>query len=221
MPTCKWNAVSQHLASTQPWRAALLSSLLCTHGQELDHLHWCFCVLEVVVFPSQVLSTSREVRLLLFSEPPLPPWQAFYLELAPRSKSYILCVCVCDPKDLPVNQALPVVPDAYTDQAAAVCSPRRTVMLTQTFGSQHWYKFFVMLGKSSELFSVIINQIHLVTTSYITCFILRTFFVDRFIKKTTLDVLLQNNCDTLCTLNIMTFLYSLCYLAALCRIWAA
>lgn len=92
MPTCKWNTVFQHLASTQRCRAALLSSLLGQHCQELDHLHWCFCLLEVVVIPSQVLSTSRQVRLLLFSQAPLSPWQAFSLELAPKSKSHILCV---------------------------------------------------------------------------------------------------------------------------------
>lgn len=102
---------------------------------------WSGCI------PSQVLSTGRCVWLSLFSQASLPPWQAFCLDLSP--KSHILCV----PKDAPNNQALGVVPEAYIDQITALHFLLGNLDKEFQFSALIW---FCDIGQFKDLFRVTI-----------------------------------------------------------------
>lgn len=136
---------------------------------------WCFCLLRVVVLSSQVLSTCRHVRLLLFSEARLPPWLAG----ASSEEQVTHPVCVVPETCLWIWLCL-----RFAWPGLLVFASPLELGSWQGLSVLSTDTVFVALGKLSELFSVIINsQMHLVTTTYSTCFFWCVFFVHRLIKK--------------------------------------
>lgn len=135
-----------------------------------------FCLLGVAAFPSQVLPPAAKLSSCCWGKLPY---------LLGRNTAWILLqraghtsrVCV-----IPKESGAACGAWGSHGQGCWIHFSLGIGILPWMLHSLHWYKICAALGRLSELFNVIINQMLLVTTIYITCFSLSTF-TDLYKKK--------------------------------------